>query len=126
MTKILVIKLSAMGDVFATTANFSQLRKHCDELIHLVSKSSAAVTMGNPHLDKTLVIDDLPSGSRWHDLMTSIQLAKLLLLGRYDYVFFVPHKNLILGLVCRIFSTGKIIGLFKDTNYLRVYSTITL
>lgn len=64
VVKLLIVKLSALGDVLASTPFFRLIKqRHPDwEIHHLVMQHYASITESNPWVDRQVVVDFLPSG----------------------------------------------------------------
>ena len=109
--KILVIKLSALGDILATGPLFRLLKEAnpgC-EVHHLVMRQCAAASESNPHVDQQIVIDMVPSGHPGKDALTLLRLWRRLWLGRYD-VAVILHRNALFQLLCKAAAIGRLVG----------------
>ena len=106
--KILIIKLSAIGDVLASSPIFGLLAVD-NEVHHLVMSHCYSVTSNNPAISKHHVIDLIPSGNRWFDFWRSLILIRKLRSEKYD-VAFVLHRNILFQVICWLAGVSKIYG----------------
>ncbi|KUM03989.1 hypothetical protein AWB61_15725 [Chromobacterium sp. F49] len=109
--KILVIKLSALGDILATSPLFRLIKEAnpgC-EIHHLVMRQCAAASESNPHIDRQIVIDLIPSGNRLKDARILLRLWWRLLTGGYD-IAVILHRNALFQLLCKAAGIGKLVG----------------
>lgn len=83
-SKILIIRLSSMGDIILTTAFVRQLRKKFPHarIDYLVAKQFAEILKYNPHLDNVFEYDKNADNEEIGRLKTSISAD----IGRYDYI----------------------------------------
>ena len=110
MKNILIIKLSSLGDVLATTPFFSLLNERGYEVDHLVDKDCKIITKNNPYINEIISIETS------NKLKFLIQLFKLLLTKRYDVVFCFHRSNL-LGLIAKILGK-KVYGFDNKISFL--------
>lgn len=112
--KILIIKLSAIGDVLASSPIFGLLAVD-NEVHHLVMSHCYSVTSNNPAISKHHVIDLIPSGNRWFDFWRSLILIRKLRSEKYD-VAFVLHRNILFQVICWLAGVSKIYGFSARWN----------
>lgn len=112
--KVLIIKLSSIGDVLASSPIFSLLAAD-REVHHLVMSHCRSVTWNNPAIAKHHVIDLIPSGNRWLDLWRAFRLALTLRGEKYDAAF-VLHRNIVFQIICWLAGIGKIYGFSARWN----------
>lgn len=112
--KILLIKLSAIGDVLASSPVFSLLAVN-SEVHHLVMSHCRGVTQNNPAIAKHHVIELIPSGNRWLDLWRAFKLTLALRAEKYDLAF-VLHRNIAFQTICWLSGIGKIYGFSARWN----------
>ena len=116
--KILIIKLSALGDVLVSTPFFRLIKQqHPDwEVHHLVMRHCASVTENNPWVEKQIVVDFIPSGNQFNDLKVLSLLWLRLLRERYDLAILF-HRNFLFQLLCKFAGISKIIGFNSTKNW---------
>ena len=96
--KILVVKLSDMGDVLTVTPALRALRESFDDahITILVPPTSAAVIRGSPLVDDVLVFDKFPFDAprdalRLRSLGSGIDLFRRLWREKFDVVLLMHH-----------------------------------
>lgn len=114
MHKILVIKLSAIGDVLASSPIFGLLAAD-HEVHHLVMSHCSNVTLNNPAIVKHHIIDLIPSGNRWLDFYRIIRLILNLRTEKYK-VAFILHRNFVFQIICWLAGIKKIYGFTSCLN----------
>ncbi len=114
MRKILVIKLSAIGDVLVSSPIFGLLAVD-NEVHHLVMEQCSSVTLNNPSITKHHIISLIPSGNRWLDLWQTFRLILKLREEKYD-VAFILHRNIVFQIICRLAGVRKIYGFSSRLN----------
>jgi heptosyltransferase-2 len=111
MKKILLVKLSSLGDVIASTPFFRLLAEDCGLSVdHLVMEHCKAVSESNPHVNRQLAVGTFPSGSRIGDVLLARDLVCRLRGEKYDAAL-VLHRSPLLGLLCRLSGIGRVYGL---------------
>jgi ADP-heptose:LPS heptosyltransferase len=107
--KVLIVKLSSLGDVLATTPLFRALHQKGYSVEHMVMKHCAVVTASNPYVSKQHVIDIMPSGSRFKDLRTLIAMYNVFRKNDYDAVL-IMHISPVFQVLAKLARVKKIIG----------------
>ncbi|MDN7671379.1 glycosyltransferase family 9 protein [Burkholderia oklahomensis] len=109
--KILFIKLSALGDVLASTPLFASTKaEHPDWFVsHVVARPYAAATRNNANLDDQFVVDSPLSQNFVGKIRVIAGIWRYVLRGRYD-IAVVLHRSFVLQLICRLALAKKIIG----------------
>jgi heptosyltransferase-2 len=111
MRKILIVKLSSLGDVMASTPFFGLLAEDCGLTVdHLVMEQCRVVTETNPHVNRQIVVGTFPSGSRMRDVSLARDLIVRLRREKYDAAV-VLHRSPLLGLLCRLSGIKLVYGL---------------
>lgn len=88
--RILVVKLSAIGDVLMATPTTKALRTAFPEsyIAWVVERKSAEVVIGNPYLDEVIIWDRVKTSGHWNDsirnLMGFVQLKSKLREKHFD------------------------------------------
>jgi ADP-heptose:LPS heptosyltransferase len=85
MSRILVVKLGALGNVILSLGPFAAIRRHhgADHISLLTTRPWAEWLTGSPYFDDVL-IDDRPE---WWDLGGWLRLRRQLIAGRFDRVY---------------------------------------
>lgn len=112
--KVLVIKLSALGDVLASSPLFNLLAAE-NEVHHLVMSHCQDVTANIPAIAKHHIIEIIPSGSRWLDFKRIFRLIIKLRSEKYD-VAFVLHRNVAFQIICWLAGVSEIYGFSSRWN----------
>jgi len=109
--KILLIKLSAIGDVLATTPFFRLIKEDNPEckIHHLVMNSSIDATINNPFIDEHIVVSNLPSNNSLKDIYSLIILWIKIISGKYDMAL-IGHKSKKISWLCKLAGIKKIIA----------------
>ncbi|KVD82485.1 heptosyltransferase [Burkholderia sp. ABCPW 14] len=109
--KILFIKLSALGDVLASTPLFASTKaEHPDWFVgHVVARAYAAATRNNAHLDDQFVVDSPLSLNLVGKVRVIAEIWRYVLRGRYD-IAVVLHRSFVLQLICRLALVKRIVG----------------
>jgi lipopolysaccharide heptosyltransferase II len=110
-TKAIVIKLSALGDVLATTAVIRLLAKQFPDwrITHCVMTQCAEATRNNPHVHRQYVMPLIPTGNLLKDVWAASKLLLHLLRNRYD-IGIVLHRSATLQLICRLGGVRRIVS----------------
>ena len=113
--KVLVIKLSAFGDILSTSPVFSSIRKKVDELDHLVFENYNIISRQNPHIDETHTIKkNKLSISFISSLFKTIYKIRK---KKYD-VCFLFHRSLLLNILLKLSGIKVIYGFKLSYNKL--------
>ncbi|OHX13825.1 hypothetical protein BI347_10105 [Chromobacterium sphagni] len=72
-------------------------------------RQCAGASESNPHIDKQIVIDMVPSGNHLKDALTLQRLWWRLLIGSYD-IAVILHRNALFQLLCKAAAIGKLVG----------------
>jgi ADP-heptose:LPS heptosyltransferase len=112
--KILIIKLSAIGDVLVTSPLFRLLASN-HEVHHLVMSHCSSVTLNNPAISKHHVVNLIPSGNRWIDTYCVLRLILNLRAEKYQAAF-VLHRNIVFQIICWLAGIKKIYGFTSRLN----------
>jgi len=113
--KVLIIKLSALGDVLAPTPFFRLLKNQNPdwEVHHLVMRHCTSVTKNNPWVDRQVVLDLVPSGNWANDFRNLSGLWLRLFRERYDLAILF-HRNFLFQLLCKLARIPYLVG-FRST-----------
>ncbi|WP_434630383.1 glycosyltransferase family 9 protein [Chromobacterium sp. CV08] len=113
--KILIIKLSALGDVLASSPIFHLIKDEHPEcqLHHLVMKQCSVATESNRHIDKQHIIELVPSGKILRDLKILTVLWWKMLWERYDTAI-ILHRNIRFQLLCKAAGIKRLIGFSRQ------------
>lgn len=113
--KIILFKLASIGDVLVSTPFFRLIKERYPdtEIHHLVMKHCAMVTENNPYVDKQIIVDILPSGSKYRDLKIVSNLIMQLRKEKYDMAI-IFHRSFYFQLIAKLAGIKHIIG-FKST-----------
>jgi heptosyltransferase-1 len=108
LTRILIIRLSAIGDVVVTTPVSRALREAMPDayLAWVVEKKSAEMLAGNPYLDEVFVWDRPKGGLSWGSLK---EIRRQLRPQRFDWAIDC-QGNLRSALVARLSGARKTVG----------------
>lgn len=115
--KILLIKLSAIGDLLA----FSPIPKLIKEtgaigtIDHLVMEHCSFVLRGDPYIDKKISMPFYPSGNRIKDLLNFIATLFRLRRNKYD-IAIIYHRSFLFQLLCEFAGIKKIYGYRSSSN----------
>lgn len=107
--RVLVVKLSSIGDVLATTPLFRALDDAGYEVEHMVMEHCSMVTERNPHIAKVHTIPVLPSGSRIKDIAGMMKIYRVFREGAYDAVL-VMHLSPLFQLLAKLAGVRRVIG----------------
>jgi len=111
MKKILLVKLSSLGDVMAGTPFFRLLTEDCGLTVdHLVMEHCKAVTESNPYVNRQITVGAFPGGSRLKDALSAYDLIRRLRVEKYDAAVAL-HRSPLLGLLCRLSGIKRVYGL---------------
>ncbi len=110
---ILIVRLSAIGDVINTLPALNTIRRHYPEarITWLVEAASAELLLGHPALDNVLIsrrkhwIAGLASSRRWLHLLEMVHFFRLLRSERFDLV--IDFQALMKSAVLLFFIKGK-------------------
>lgn len=116
--KILLVKLASLGDVLASTPFFRLIKEAYPnvELHHLVMTHCAVITESNPYVDKRIIVEFLPSGSRYKDLKIVLNLISQLRKEKYDLAI-IFHRKFAFQLIAKLAGIKKIIGFKSSYNF---------
>jgi len=112
MTKILLIKRGAIGDVLMTTPLIRQLKTRLNvmQLDYCVGNSASSALKNNSYLDNLIILPDeiftVRGAIRFCGFMLSIR-------HKYDYMF-ILGKNWLINL-CARFSGTKLLGFARES-----------
>lgn len=115
MKKILIVKLSSLGDIMVSTPFIELLKNNGHEVHHLVMKHCQSVTDENPYLDKQLVIETLPTGNFFKDLFSIFNIFFKIKKENYD-ISFILHRNFFLQVICFCAGIKEIYGFTSKFN----------
>lgn len=108
MKRILVVKLSSLGDVIASTSSIDALSNIPNvQVDHLVMKHCKIITEHSQKLNSQLVLDQYPSGSIIKDIANITLLYFRIVFNRYDYAF-IFHRSPLFLLLLRFALVKKI------------------
>ncbi|KVG09070.1 glycosyltransferase family 9 protein [Burkholderia thailandensis] len=109
--KILFIKLSALGDVLASTPLFASTKAvHPDWFVgHVVARPYADATRNNAHVDAQFVVDSPLSKGLAEKIGVAVGIWRYVLRERYD-IAVVLHRSFVLQLICRLALVKKVVG----------------
>jgi heptosyltransferase II len=109
--KIIIVKLSALGDVLASTGLMVQIKKENPQchLTHLVMSQCKVVTQNLKEIDEIIEIPLIPTGCPLRDAKNVIKLLFKLISGRFDLAI-ILHRSVLLQMLCKISGIKKIIG----------------
>lgn len=112
-----MIKLSALGDVLASTPILTGLKDAFPDanLHHLVMQDASNVTKNLRQVDAQLVLPMFPTRSFLKNIGIVLKLWLRLFKESYDLVF-VLHKNPLFAILCRFALSKRVIG-FCNTNW---------
>lgn len=112
--KILIVKLSALGDVLVTTPFFRLIKEKYpqSEIHHLVMQQCAEATISNPWVDRQIVLDKIPTNKALKDINKIARLFFQLKKEHYD-IAVIFHRNILFQLLCKA-SNVKIICGFES------------
>jgi heptosyltransferase II len=109
--RVLVIKLSALGDVLATTPVFSSLKNNCpnSDVDHLVMRNCAAVTENNPFVSRQVIVKNTTSGNVFYLIFKALLLIIHLRKNKYDLAILL-HTNFFFRILLKLSNIKNIIG----------------
>jgi len=109
--KILIVKLSALGDVIASTGLITQLKKENPEctIKHLVMSQCKIVTQNLEQVDEVIEIPLIPSGNIIVDIKNTAFLLLKLMNERFD-IAIILHRSILLQVICKIAGIKRLIG----------------
>lgn len=114
--KILIVKLSSIGDVMVSSSIPIAVKKNNNMIIHhMVMEHCAFVTQNNPGIDKQVVLSFLPSGSYIKDALNLYRISRQIIREKYDYVF-IFHRNIVFQLLSFIWRIPKRYGFSSFIN----------
>jgi heptosyltransferase-2 len=114
--KVLIIKLSALGDVLAFSPIPRLIKQHSAvEVHHLVMESCADATKYNPFVDKQIVIPNFPSSSIKNNIMVIFNLIITLRAQNYQKAI-IFHRNFFFQLLCKVAGVRLIFGYTSSKN----------
>lgn len=121
--KILFIKLSALGDVLASTPLFASTKaEHPDWFVgHVVARPYAAATRNNAHVDAQFIVDSPLSGGAIRKIRVAARIWRYMMRERYD-IAVVLHRSFVLQLICRLASVRKTIGYESRFSFILSHS----
>lgn len=117
MKKILLVKLSSLGDVLVSTP-FPHLIKQSMpnvEVHHLVMEHCRVITEHNPWVDKQIVLKFIPSGKRMLDLARVLSVAWSLAIEKYDAAF-IFHRSILFQVLCFCCGIRNLYGFSSRIN----------
>ena len=116
--KVLIVKLSALGDVLSSTPFFRLIKeRHPDwEVHHLVMRHSTEVTASNPWVDRQIIVDLIPSGNYFKDLKYLSSLWYQLIRERY-HMAVLFHRNVLFQLLCKSSGINNLVGFESFNNF---------
>ncbi len=114
---VLIVKLASIGDVLASSSLPRAIKESNPNvnLLHLVMRNCSFVTDNNPFIDEQCIIEFIPSGSKFIDL---IRIFKVLLILRRKNIdiAFIMHRNIIFQVICKFAGIKKIYGYTSRFN----------
>jgi heptosyltransferase-2 len=108
--KILLIKLSALGDVLAFSpipGLISSTNKHVID--HMVMGVSSEITKYDPHINKQIVIPEFPGKKLFSNVLIVYKLLKAIYGNQYD-VAIIYHRNVLFQILCALSGIRNIFG----------------
>lgn len=112
--KVLVVKLSSLGDVLATTPIFRLLSKE-HEVHHLVMSHCSVVTENNPSIKYQHKLEFIPSGNAVRDI--SNVLKAIVRLRRFNFdAAIILHRSFLLQLICKAAGIKSLYGFTSNLN----------
>src|SRR5690348_17050138 len=112
---ILIIRLSAIGDVVVTTPVTRALRmaKPDAHIAWVVERGAREVVTGNPYLDEVIVWDRKKGGLKWRDLA---EIRSQLRTRRWDWA--IDCQGLLRSaLLARLSGARKVVGNSKAKEH---------
>ncbi|RYZ75373.1 MAG: hypothetical protein EOP04_33395, partial [Proteobacteria bacterium] len=116
--KILVLKLSSLGDVLASTPLFRIIKeqKPDAEIDHLVMEHCAVATESNPYIRKQILSPFFPTGKLFKDVRTLIKLIAILRRNKYDLAI-ILHRHWLFQILCKLSRIQRLIGFESSRNF---------
>ena len=118
MKKILIVKLSAIGDVMVTSP-FPRLIKEIfpeSKIHHLVMSHCRVVTENNPWVDGLIVTKFFPTKNKLKDIILFINLVIKLRKQKFD-IAYIFHRNFLFQLLCFLAGIRNIVGFSSSFNF---------
>lgn len=112
---VLVVKLSALGDILCTTPVFKSLKEKATRVDHLVTDCYEEISKQNPYVDNTYTIK-----KNEYSLKFFFSLIKTLLLikkNKYD-ICFIFHRSILLNIFIKLCGIKDIYGFNLKYNFL--------
>lgn len=117
--KILLVKLSSLGDVIASSPLPRLIRELSKNNIvdHFVMEHCAEITKYNPYVNKQIVVPFIPSGSRIKDIFAAYKILKEIRQNKYDKAF-IFHRSALIALLLKLSGIKEVYGFESPINSL--------
>lgn len=119
MRKILLIKLSSLGDVLATSILPKLIHdaERSVEIHHMVMEHCAVVTKKNPYISKQIVTPFLSGSNLVKNILAAAKIIIQMRKNRYDKVF-IFHRNPLISIMVMLGGPQELYGFKNATDFL--------
>ena len=113
---VLVVKLSAFGDILCTTPVFKSLKEKATRVDHLVTDYYEEISKQNPYVDNTYAIKKNEISLKF--FFSAIKTLFLIKKNKYD-ICFIFHRSILLNIFIKLCGIKDIYGFNLKYNFKR-------
>lgn len=115
--KILLVKLSSLGDVLVSSPLPRLIREISQDnsVDHFVMEHCAQITKHNPNFTKQIVAPFIPSGSRLRDIAAAYEICKKIKHENYDKAF-IFHRSPLIAILLKLSGVREVYGFESRIN----------